>query len=204
MRGVEQIPWLYDFGLSVSERLGFIRWRRWLAEGATGRTLDLGTGTGRNLAWFAAAGPVAAIDPSPHNLRAARTRTPAALLVRARAEALPFRDGAFDTVVSGLVFCSVDDPAAGFAEVKRVLARGGALRMIEHVRSSSSLEAWWQDLVQPAWTWVAGGCRNNRQTERAVVEAGFVIEPATRKASGTMRRFVARASPASTGASPLA
>jgi ubiquinone/menaquinone biosynthesis C-methylase UbiE len=204
MRGVEQIPWLYDFGLSVAERLGFIRWRRWLAEGAGGRTLDLGTGTGRNLAWFAAASLVTAIDPCPDNLRAARARAPAALLVRARAEALPFRDGAFDTVVSGMVFCSVDDPATGFAEVKRVLARGGALRMIEHVRSSSALEAWWQDLIQPAWTWVAGGCRNNRQTERAVVEAGFVIEPATRKASGTMRRFVARASPASTGASPLA
>jgi ubiquinone/menaquinone biosynthesis C-methylase UbiE len=196
MRGVEQIPWLYDFGLAVSERLGFIRWRRWLAEGATGRTLDIGTGTGRNLSWFAAAGPVAAIDPSPHNLRAARARTPAAMLVRARAEALPFRDGAFDTVVSGMVFCSVDDPAAGFAEVKRVLARGGALRMIEHVRSSSTFEGWWQDLIQPAWTWMAGGCRNNRQTERTVVEAGFEIELATRRASGTMRRFVARVRPA--------
>ena len=204
MRGLEQIPWLYDFGLSVAERFGFIRWRRWLAEGATGRTLDLGTGTGRNLAWFAAAGPVAAIDPSPHNLRAARARVPGAMLVRARAEALPFRDGAFDTVVSGLVFCSVDDPAAGFTEVKRVLARGGALRMIEHVRSTSTLGGWWQDLIQPAWTWVAGGCRNNRETERSVAEAGFEIEPATRKASGTMRRFVARASPASTRASPLA
>ena len=193
MRGVEQIPWLYDLGLSVSERLGFIRWRRWLAEGATGATLDLGSGTGRNLAWFTATARVVAIDPSPHNLRAARTRTPGAMLVRARAEALPFRDGAFDTVVSGMVFCSVDDPAAGFAEVKRVLARGGALRMIEHVRSSSTLEGWWQDLIQPAWTWVAGGCRNNRQTERAVVEAGFDIDPSTHKASGTMRRFVAKA-----------
>jgi ubiquinone/menaquinone biosynthesis C-methylase UbiE len=192
MRGVEQIPWLYDLGLSVSERLGFIRWRRWLAEGATGRTLDLGTGTGRNLSWFAAAGPVVAVDPSRHNLRAARARRPEAMLVRARAESLPFRDGAFDTVVSGLVFCSVDDPAAGFAEVQRVLGRDGSLRMIEHVRSGSALEAWWQDLIQPAWTWVAGGCRNNRETERAVVAAGFEIDLTTHRASGTMRRFVAR------------
>jgi ubiquinone/menaquinone biosynthesis C-methylase UbiE len=192
MRGVEQIPWLYDLGLAVAERFGFIRWRRWLAEGSTGRTLDLGTGTGRNLAWFGAAAPVAAVDPSPHNLRAARARAPGAMLVRARAEALPFRDGTFDTVVSGMVFCSVDDPAAGFAEVRRVLARDGLLRMIEHVRSTSALEGWWQDLIQPAWTCLAGGCRNNRDTERTVVEAGFEIDPATHRASGTLRRFVAR------------
>jgi ubiquinone/menaquinone biosynthesis C-methylase UbiE len=195
MRGVEQIPWLYDLGLSVSERLGFIRWRRWLAEGSSGTTLDLGTGTGRNLPWFNAAGPVVAIDPSPHNLRAARGRQPGALLVRARAEELPFRDRTFDTVVSGMVFCSVDEPDRGFAEVRRVLKAGGALRMIEHVRSSSPLEARWQDLIQPAWTWLAGGCRNNRQTERAVVEAGFEIELATHRARGTMRRFVAKVRP---------
>jgi ubiquinone/menaquinone biosynthesis C-methylase UbiE len=192
MRGLEQIPWLYDLGLAVAERFGFVRWRRWLAEGAAGRTLDLGTGTGRNLTWFAAAAAVVAIDPSRHNLRAARARKPGALLVLARAEALPFRDGVFDTVVSGMVFCSVDDPVAGFAEVQRLLRPAGTLRMIEHVRSTSALEARWQDLVQPAWTWVAGGCRNNRRTEQAVVLAGFEIDLATHRASGTMRRFVAR------------
>jgi hypothetical protein len=91
-----------------------------------------------------------------------------------------------------MVFCSVDDPLAGLAEVRRVLAPASTLRMIEHVRSASSFEAWWQDLIQPAWTWVAGGCRNNRETERTVAAAGFEIDEATRKASGTMRRFVAR------------
>jgi ubiquinone/menaquinone biosynthesis C-methylase UbiE len=191
MRGVEQIPWLYDLGLAISERLGFIRWRRWLAEGATGRTLDLGTGSGRNLPWMGTV-TVVGVDPSPDNLRAASRRQPGALLVRARAEALPFAAGAFDTVVSGMVFCSVDDPLAGLAEVRRVLSAGGTLRMIEHVRSDSPWEAWWQDLIQPAWTWVAGGCRNNRETERTVAEAGFEIEAGSRKASGTMRRFVAR------------
>ncbi len=192
MRGVEQIPWLYDLGLWIAERLGFLRWRRWLAEGATGPTLDLGTGTGRNLPWLTAATTVVAVDPSPDNLRAARARQPGALLVRARAEALPFRPGSFETVVSGLVFCSVDDPLAGLAEVRRLLRPGGTLRMIEHVRSTRPLAGWLQDLVQPAWTWAAGGCRNNRQTERTVVEAGFVVDPATRRESGTMRRWVAR------------
>ena len=48
------------------------------------------------------------------------------------------------------------------------------------------------DLVQPAWTRVAGGGRPNRDTERTVEAAGFAIDPVTRRARGNMRRFVAR------------
>ncbi len=50
MRGVEQIPWIYDLVLATQERwFGLRRWRDWLGRGARGRVLDLGTGTGRNL-----------------------------------------------------------------------------------------------------------------------------------------------------------
>ncbi len=192
MRGVEQIPWLYDLGLWWLERWGLGRWRAWLASGARGRTLDLGTGTGRNLPGYGPGASVIAVDPHPWNLARARRRAPGVPLVRARAEALPFKAGAFDTVVTGCVFCSVDDPAGGFAEVRRVLAPGGALRMVEHVRSRGRLHARLQDLVQPAWTAVSGGCRPNRQTERTAREAGFEIDPATRRESGTMIRFEAR------------
>jgi ubiquinone/menaquinone biosynthesis C-methylase UbiE len=192
MRGVEHIPWLYDLGLWLAERGGFGRWRRWLPGGALGRTLDLGTGTGRNLPWLPPGLEAVAVDPCAQSLAAARRRAPGVALVRARAEALPFRDGAFDTVFSGMVFCSVDDPAAGLAEVRRVLAAGGTFRLLEHVRSEHALEARLQDLSQPAWTWLAGGCRPNRETERAVEAAGFEVEPGGRHARGTWRRLVAR------------
>jgi ubiquinone/menaquinone biosynthesis C-methylase UbiE len=192
MRGLEQIPWCYDLGLWLAERGGFGRWRRWLPGGATGRTLDLGTGTGRNLPHLPPGARGVAVDPHPQNLAAARRRAPGVALVRARAEALPFKDGAFDTVLSGMVLCSVDDPAASLGEIRRVLAPGGTLRLLEHVRSASPLGGWWQDLVQPAWTWAAGGCRPNRETERAVVAAGFEVEVASRHASGTWRRLVVR------------
>ncbi len=195
MRGIEQIPWLYDPGMRVLEALGLGRWRAWLVRGARGRTLDLGTGTGRNLPLYPAAARPIAVDPHAWNAAAARRRAPGVPIVVARAEALPFRDGAFDTVVSGLVFCSVDDPDAGLAEVRRVLAAGGALRMLEHVRGRGRLEAWWQDLLAPAWRRVTGGCRLGRETERAVEAAGFRIDPATRRESGTMRRFEAAPEP---------
>ena len=197
MRGVEQIPWLYDAMCFVLERTGLERWRNWLVGGVKGRTLEVGCGTGRNLPLYA--GFAVGIDPCAESLAKAKRRAPAVPLVRASAHALPFRDGAFETVVSGLVFCSVPDARRGLAEVKRVLKPEGRLRMLEHVRSTGKLQGRWQDFIQPAWTWVAGGCHPNRDTEATVAEAGFEIEAETRRAEGTMRRFSARQrQPAST------
>jgi ubiquinone/menaquinone biosynthesis C-methylase UbiE len=162
-----------------------------VAAGARGRTLELGCGTGRNLPLLGAAATVVGVDPARESLHRARRRAPGVALVVARAEALPFRAGAFDTVVSSLVFCSVDDPAAALAEVRRVLRPGGRLRMIEHVRATTPWRARVQDRIQPCWTRLTGGCRPNRDTEHTLGAAGFVIEPETRRANGTLRRFVA-------------
>jgi len=192
MRGVEQIPWLYDAVCALVERFGLGRWRRRLVEGAQGRTLDVGCGTGRNLPLYAAGLRVIGLDPTWDALDKARRRAPGASLVQGDAQALPFRDGVFDTVVSGLVFCSVPDPARGLAEVKRVLRPAGALRMLEHVRATRAWKARFQDRWQPLWTRITGGCHWNRDTERAVEAAGFRIDAATRRAKGEMRRFVAR------------
>jgi ubiquinone/menaquinone biosynthesis C-methylase UbiE len=192
MRGVEQIPWLYDAFCAVVERFGLGEWRRWLVGGAKGRILDVGCGTGRNLPLYEGAGRVIGLEPSREAITRARRRAPAVPLVQGDAQALPFRDGVFDTVVSGLVFCSVPDPARGLAEVRRVLRPDGALRMLEHVRATRAWKARFQDRWQPQWTRLTGGCRWNRETERTVESAGFAIDTATRREKGEMRRFVAR------------
>jgi SAM-dependent methyltransferase len=193
VRGVEQIPWLYDAGMGLIEKTGLGRWRAWLARGvAAGRVLDVGCGTGRNLALFGSGVRGVGLDPCLESLRKARRRVPGVLLVRARAEALPFRDGVFDAVVSGLVFCSVSDVARGLDEVRRVLKEGGVLRMLEHVRSRRPVAAWLQDRTQPGWTWFTGGCHPNRDTEASVAAAGFIVDPASYRAQSDMRRFEAR------------
>jgi len=194
MRGIEQIPWLYDALCAFAEWRGLAGWRRWLTAGARGRTLDLGTGTGRNLPLFPAAARAIGLDPSFDSLVRARRRAPGVPLVCGSAEALPFRTAVFDTVVSGLVLCSVPDPARGLAEVRRVLRDDGSLRALEHVRATTPWKARVQDAIQPAWTWANGGCHPNRATERLVEASGFVIDPDSRRAEATMRQFAARPS----------
>jgi ubiquinone/menaquinone biosynthesis C-methylase UbiE len=187
MRGVEQIPWLYDAFLWMAERWGGLAsWRRWLVAGARGRVLDLGTGSGHNLALLPAGTSAVAVDIHRANLRAAARRGPGVPLVRARAEALPFRGGAFDTVLAGYVLCSVADPPAALAEVARVLAPGGAFRALEHVRSRHRRWARLQDLVQPAWTRITGGCHLERDTGAAIDRAGFRVRDGTRRQRGVM------------------
>lgn len=192
MRGVEQVPFLYDAGLALLEATGLGRWRRWLASGASGRTLDLGCGTGRNLPLYDGRAQAFGIDPCIQTLRAARRRAPGVPLVLGVAERLPFRTGSFETAVSGLVLCSVEDPIRALGEIRRVLAPGGTLRLLEHVRADAAWHASLQDLAQPLWTRVTGGCRPNRDTEDALRKTKFRVDEESRRASGTMRRLVAR------------
>ncbi|MEX2221875.1 MAG: class I SAM-dependent methyltransferase [Candidatus Rokuibacteriota bacterium] len=198
MRGVEQIPWLYDAICAGCEIAGLRRWRHWLVAGARGRVLDLGCGTGRNLPLLPAGTRAVGLEPSWAALQRARRRAPRVPLVIGSAEALPFREAVFDTVLSGLVFCSVPDPRRGLLEVGRVLRPDGQLRMLEHVRSTRPWKAQLQERLQPFWTWLTGGCHPDRDTERVVEASGFRVEPEGRRAKGEMRRFAARIVPRGT------
>ena len=72
-----------------------------------------------------------------------------------------------------------------------MLRPDGALRVLEHVRSTRRWKARFQDAIQPAWTRLTGGCHPNRDTERAIVAAGFEIEADGRRAQANFRRFSA-------------
>jgi len=189
MRGVEQIPIVYDALMAVTDRIGLWKLRSWLVAGASGLTLEVGCGTGRNLPRYPRAARLVGIDPSLDSLRRARRRALNVPLVCATAEALPFRRQSFDTVAISLVLCSVADPAAALREVRRVLRDPGVVRLLEHVRSERRWEARWQDFIQPAWTRITGGCHPNRDTEGAVRRAGFRIDE--RKANRNLRRLIA-------------
>ena len=159
---------LYDPFFWLSERAGLAARRRALAEQVSGRVLEIGAGTGLNLRHYA--DDVELVLSEPDEAMADRLRGRLAKLGRpatvvlAGAEALPFADGEFDTVVSTLVLCTVPDLDAALREVHRVLKPGGRLLFIEHVRSDSPRWARWQDRLNRPWRAFAEGCNCNRAT----------------------------------------
>ena len=149
---------------------------------AQGRVLELGIGMGLNLRFYDAAkvSEVLGVDPSPE-LRAvaeAAERDPA-LKVRVHdgtAEALPFEDKSFDTVVCTFTLCSVCTPAQALAEARRVLKPAGAFLFCEHGLAPDPGIARWQRRIEPVWKRIAGGCHLTRPVTRAIEAAGFKVE----------------------------
>lgn len=183
---------VYDAVMAPLGWMGLNAARRRLVGGLSGRVLEVGTGTGLALPGYPdTVTSVTAIDVDAEALERARKRRPDAELVLASVEELPFGEASFDAVVSSLVFCSVDAPARGLAEVFRVLRPGGALRMLEHVRSPSPGLATAQDVLNPAWERVMGGCRLNRDTYRLVRQAGFDVDRRVQRFQGTLELIVA-------------
>lgn len=168
-----------------AERGEIGRRRHALLSLASGRVLDIGTGTGESFKHLpATVRQLVAVEPDPAMLRQARQRFDEApvpvCLVQSQSECLPFSSGAFDTVVACLVLCTVGDPAATVAELHRVLRSGGRLLLMEHVRAYDDGLAEWQDLVERPWSWLHGGCRPNRPTLETVQGAGFRLGPLER------------------------
>jgi ubiquinone/menaquinone biosynthesis C-methylase UbiE len=172
---------IYDRLLAESEREGLAELRAELLSGASGRTLELGGGTGANLDFYPpAVTELVLTEPDPHMAKRMRARLedepPDIARVdveEAPAEALPFEAASFDTVVATLVLCTVQDPDAAAAEAHRVLKPGGKLLYIEHVRDAEGTSrARWQDRLERPWGWVAGGCHPNRDTAR-LLEGAF-------------------------------
>ena len=167
-------PW-YDLSIKPAE-LAINRRRRELLAQARGDVLELGVGTGQTLRLYPPDCRLTGIDPSQKMLERARHK--AQRLGRQvdlrpmSAEALDFPAASFDTVVSSLVFCSVDDPSRALAEARRVLRPGGQLLMIEHIRPHGRLGHAF-DRVDP-WFYQQS-CHLNRRTPDYVREAGFEL-----------------------------
>lgn len=153
--------------------------RRKLLARARGRVLEIGVGTGLSLPHYPPVEELVATDPSEPMLRRARRRATEAgrkvTFVEAPAEQLPFEDDSFDTVVSMLVLCTVEDPQRALQEIRRVLRPDGQFLFSEHVRSDDPQRARWQDRLEPVWRVVANGCHPNRRTRDTIDAAGFDV-----------------------------
>lgn len=172
---------MYDRGLKGTEDAGLREMRRETLAEASGRTIDLGAGTGANLALYPdAVTELVLAEPDPHMSRQLRPKLAqsgrAAELVEAPAEKLPFDDSSFDTAVFTLVLCTVPDPGAALAEAARVLKPGGKLLFVEHVRAGDAGLARWQDRLEKPWRFLADGCHCNRDTVAAIEASALTVE----------------------------
>jgi ubiquinone/menaquinone biosynthesis C-methylase UbiE len=172
---------IYDRGLRATEDAGLRQMRRETLAKASGRTLDIGAGTGANVGLFpSTVSELVPVEPDPHMFKKLRVKLERSgegvSAIEAPAETLPFADDSIDTVVFTLVLCTVPDPAAALTEAARVLRPGGKLLFVEHVRSRHPGLARWQDRLETPWRFLADGCHCNRETLATIEASPFKLE----------------------------
>ena len=146
--------------------------------GLSGDVVEIGSGVGANLPYLAADLTLVAIEPNrymhPRLITAARHHA-IELDVRERmAEDTGLPDHSVDAVISSLVLCSVRDPAAALAEIRRILRPGGTFRFTEHVAADNGTATRAaQRILRRPWAWTFEGCSCERDLERDIREAGF-------------------------------
>lgn len=170
---------VYDGQMRRSEKAGLTAMRQGLVAQASGTVLEIGAGTGANLSHYPAGmSSLTVTEPDVFMLkrlgRRAEAVSPAAMVLRAPAEDLPFEDATFDVVVSTLVLCGVDDQLRAVREIRRVLRPGGRFLFFEHVRASDPVVAKKQDRMN--WLNRAVVCCDcNRPTLDTIEAAGFRV-----------------------------
>ncbi|NNM59967.1 MAG: class I SAM-dependent methyltransferase [Legionellales bacterium] len=186
------LSWLtakyYDKIMQDAETKGLKEWRTQLLRHATGTVLEIGAGTGSNLECYPQTiKKLVLLEPSPHmrqqlTLKLSANNAYPIELLDGKAESIPFPDATFDAIVCTLVLCSVKNMGKALSELHRVLAPEGKLIFIEHVAAAKHTTRFkWQKMVEPVWKRMASGCHVTRQTEAALVQAGFMIEDIARQ-----------------------
>jgi ubiquinone/menaquinone biosynthesis C-methylase UbiE len=170
---------MYDGQMRRSEKAGLTDIRIALVANAAGTVLEIGAGTGANLGHYGAATTSLTLtEPDVYMYKRLELRAqaiaPSALALRAPAEDLPFEDNTFDTVVSTLVLCGVDDQPRAVREIRRVLRPGGRFLFFEHVRADDPTVARKQDKMNRINRAVVC-CDCNRPTLDTIAAAGFEV-----------------------------
>ncbi len=175
-----------------------------LAE-VTGSVLEVGFGSGHNLPWYpSGVRRLVAVDPSRESAKLARKRIAAARFpvefLPIGAEEIGLADQSFDSVVSTFSLCTIPDPGAALAQMRRVLKPGGRLFVAEHGLTQDPKVQRWQHRLNKLQTIVCGGCNMNRDIRRLVADAGFEFDRVDQyymngapKFVGFMTRGIARA-----------
>lgn len=177
----DRIAAMYDAMEWLVETSAFQRWRRDLwSRLSSGQVLEVGVGTGKNMAYYPAGARVTAIDLSSRMLDRARRRAQSlGLDVDLRVmdvQRLQFPDATFDAAVSTFVFCSVPDPVRGLRELGRVVRPGGDIWLLEHVRIDRPIVGALMDALNPLVVRIMGANINRRTVENVRLAGLHVVQ----------------------------
>ncbi len=172
---------LYTTLIARADAAGLAEQRDALVADLRGDIVEVGCGAGAMFASYRGDARVTCIEPDAELASRARdaaaSRGRAITVLDARAEALPLADAAMNAAVLALVLCSVTDVDAACRELARVVRPGGAVRLIEHVRSPRIIAGALMSLANPIWLAANGqGCRMNRNPLGALARAGLRVE----------------------------
>ena len=160
---------------SVESRL--VKFRRMTAGCATGHVLEIGPGTGANLSFYPSKSKVTVLEKNEFlfsKLNDVVHKTGLTVnLVKGDSFCMPFLDNSFDSIVTTLVLCMVEDLQSTIIEIKRVLKHGGTFYFYEHVKSRNSLRNKLENYMNPCWKYLTNGCNLNRDLERVLSDSGF-------------------------------
>lgn len=167
--------------------------RKELFEDLSGKVLEIGVGTGKNIKYYPETVEMTAIDFSSKMLNKAKVKS-AKLnkkvnLILMDAQQMDFQDNTFDYIIATCVFCSVPDPIKGFLEMKRVLKPGGKIILIEHVISENKLLGILMNIMNPITVYIYGA-NINRLTEANIKAAGLDNIKVTNLWRDIVKKFV--------------
>lgn len=167
--------------------------RKELFEDLSGKVLEIGVGTGKNIMYYPETVEMTAIDFSSKMLNKAKVKS-AKLnkkvnLILMDAQQMDFQDNTFDYIIATCVFCSVPDPIKGFLEMKRVLKPGGKIILIEHVISENKLLGILMNIMNPITVYIYGA-NINRLTEANIKAAGLDNIKVTNLWRDIVKKFV--------------
>jgi ubiquinone/menaquinone biosynthesis C-methylase UbiE len=161
-RTYERIAPFYD-AIDLPFELGRYRQLRpLLFRGLSGRILDAGVGTGRNIASYPPGSQVYGVDQSPAMLERAARRSRKSgvdvVLVTMDLASLNFADGTFDAAVASFVFCTMppDVRHSALHSLARVVKPGGPVRMLEYAPARTAFRRMVARAWQPWARWAFG------------------------------------------------